>query len=190
MGVRRADAESVSEPSSWPPWATEPVHVGAADDNWPARGEQLRREIEALLAPWLTRRVEHIGSTAVPGLPAKPIIDLQAAVADLAVAIPVAEALAPYSWHFVDPDLDQRPWRRFFVKVSAGRRVAHLHVMSPDSPRWEQQLAFREALRSDPSLVAAYATLKRDLACRHAGDREAYTAAKSGFIHAALDRQH
>ena len=88
----------------------------------------------------------------------------------------------------VPPDLDQRPWRRFFVKVADGRRSAHLHVMSPDSPRWRQQLNFRDALRADPVLTAEYAALKRTLADQYADDREAYTAAKADFIRSVLDR--
>jgi hypothetical protein len=48
----------------------------------------------------------------------------------------ITAALAPHDWHYVDPELDQRPWRRFFVKVTDGRRSAHLHLMPPDSPRW------------------------------------------------------
>jgi len=61
-------------------------------------------------------------------------------------------------------------WRRFFVKVTDGRRSAHLHVMTSDSPRWHQQIAFRDALRADPILTADYAALKRVLAAKHTDD--------------------
>ncbi len=178
------------EPESehWPSWATEPVSLVDPDPDWARRGEQERDHLEGLLASWLTWRIEHVGSTAVAGLPAKPIIDLQAAVADLVVAAPVAAALAPHGWHWVDPDLDQRPWRRFYLKVTAGRRSAHLHLMAADAQRWNQQLTFRDALRADLSLAAAYAELKRDLAAQHSTDREAYTAAKSDFVRMVLDR--
>ena len=174
--------------TDWPAWATETVEVGRADPAWQARGEQERRLLEARLAPLLISRVEHVGSTAVPGLAAKPILDLQAAVADLSIAPHVAEVLAPEGWHYVAPDLDQRPWRRFFVKVSDDRRVAHLHVMTSGTARWAEQLAFRDALRADASLANAYAALKRRLAAQHAADREAYAVAKSEFVHAALAR--
>jgi GrpB-like predicted nucleotidyltransferase (UPF0157 family) len=80
------------------------------------------------------------------------------------------------------PDLDQRPWRRFFVKVPDGRRSAHLHVMTPDSPRWHEQIAFRDALRASPTLTADYAALKRALAAKSSDAREAYSAAKTGLI--------
>lgn len=120
----------------------EPVDLVDADPGWTIRGEQERDYLETLLAPWLIARIEHIGSTAIPDLPAEPIIDLQALVADLRHADPIAAALAPRDWHYVGPDLDQRPGRRFFGKVTRGRRSVHLHVMTPDSPRWNQQIAF------------------------------------------------
>jgi GrpB-like predicted nucleotidyltransferase (UPF0157 family) len=136
--------------------------------------------------PWLHGHVEHIGSTAIPELAAKPIIDLQAPVQDLAVAEPIAPVLAAHDWHYVDPDLDQRPHRRFFVKVVAGRRAAHLHLMTASSPRWRQQLTFRNTLRTRPELVRAYSQLKHDLAARHPDDREAYTAGKRVFVEEVL----
>ena len=63
---------------------------------------------------------------------------------------------------------------------------AHLHVMALECPRWHEQLAFRDALRADRELVESYAALKRTLAAQHANDREAYSAAKSDFVHAVL----
>jgi GrpB-like predicted nucleotidyltransferase (UPF0157 family) len=174
--------------SRWPDWADEPVDLVDADATWISQGERERDHLETLLSPWLVARIEHVGSTAIPDLPAKPIIDLQAPVADLGESDRIADALAPHDWHYVTPELDQRPWRHFFVKVIDGRRNAHLHVMAPDSPRWREQIAFRDALRSDTTLAADYAALKRNLAAKYADDREAYTAAKSDFIRAVLDR--
>lgn len=172
----------------WPDWATETIEIQPTDATWRQRGQRERERLEATLGAWLVAGVEHVGSTAIPGLAAKPILDLQAAVADLQSAPRVAAALASDQWHSVEPDLDGRPWRRFFVKVNDGHRVAHLHVMTRDTARWYEQLAFRDALRADPELVETYAALKRGLATRHAEDREAYTAAKSNFIRAVLER--
>jgi GrpB-like predicted nucleotidyltransferase (UPF0157 family) len=172
--------------TTWPMWATERVEVVDYDQGWEARGAQERQSLQELLAPWLHGHVEHVGSTAIPGLAAKPIIDLQAPVQDLAVAEPVAPVLALHDWHYVHPDLDQRPHRRFFVKFVDGRRAAHLHLMAAGSLRWRQQLAFRNALRTRPELVRAYAQLKRDLAARHPDDREAYTAGKRLFVDEVL----
>ncbi len=172
--------------TDWPAWATERVEVRLPDAAWQQRGDDERRLLENALARWLVAPVEHVGSTAVPGLAAKPILDLQAAVADLECVPDIAFALEPSAWHHVPVDLDGRPWRRFLVKVSDGRRAAHLHVMTRDMPHWGQQLAFRNALRADPVLVERYAVLKMDLAARHADDREAYTDAKAAFVHAVL----
>lgn len=172
--------------TDWPAWATEKAEVRPPDAGWQRRGRQECRPLETDLAPWLVALAEHVGSTAVPGLPAKPILDLQVAVADLTCAPDIAAALAPAGWHYVSPELDRRPWRRFFVKVVNGARAAHLHVVSRDSARWGEQLAFRDALRDDPTLVQRYAALKRVLVLEHADDREAYTDAKGGFIRAVL----
>lgn len=137
----------------------------------------------------MTRRgVEHVGSTAVPGLAAKPIIDLQALVTNLEVANAIAAKLAPHQWCYVPTYLDRRLDRRFFVKVVDGRRTAHLHLLTNDSARWHQQLAFRDALRIDPDLVRTYADLKIQLAKHHRHDREAYTAGKQLFINEVLTR--
>ncbi|MDZ7886632.1 MAG: HAD-IA family hydrolase [Mycobacterium sp.] len=172
---------------SRPGWADEAIAVVDADPEWQSQGQRLRDTLQALLAPWLTARIEHVGSTAVPGLPAKPIIDLQAAVAELAEADSMAAVLGPHDWHHVAPHLDQRPWRRLFVKVAGGRRIAHLHIMTAGTPRWHQQIAFRDALRADSALAADYAALKRALAQRHSDDRESYSAAKESLIQAVLN---
>jgi GrpB-like predicted nucleotidyltransferase (UPF0157 family) len=165
-----------------PAWAAEPVHLSDADPTWALRGTEECHHLEAVLASWLVGPVEHVGSTAIPGLVAKPIIDLQAPVRVLTDVSSIVAALNPHAWHFVDPALDQRPWRRFFVKVIGGKRSAHLHVMTANSRRWCEQLAFRDALRGDPALVAQYAELKRALATAHRDNREAYSAAKTEFV--------
>ncbi len=122
----------------------------------------------------------------MPGLAAKPIIDLQVPVAD-PDRIPGLEAsLAPHGWHLVPPELDCRPWRRLLVEVVDGRRAAHLHVLTLDGSRWAEQLAFRDALRADPDLAARYQARKHELAAVHANDREAYTDGKVTFVEQVL----
>lgn len=170
-----------------PAWADEPVQIVDADPQWSFLGEAERFRVEGLLKPWLVGRVEHIGSTSIPGLAAKPIIDLQAPVAELTALQPLATVLAQHDCFYVDPEVDKRPWRRFFVRVSDGKRCAHLHVLNPDHPRWTQQLVFRDALRSDSNLADEYAELKQRLAAEHAGDREAYSAAKADFVSAVIE---
>ena len=170
----------------WPNWARERVQVHPPDAAWQRHAGQLCRHLDVVLAPWRVAPVEHVGSTAVPALPAKPILDLQAAVADLGCASAIAGALAVEGWHYVPPELDARPWRRFLVQVLDGRRAAHLHVLPAGSERWYEQLAFRQALRVDPLLVQRYAALKEALVAEHADDREASTGAKADFVQAVL----
>jgi GrpB-like predicted nucleotidyltransferase (UPF0157 family) len=148
--------------------------------------------LTGLLAPWLAGGVEHAGSTAVPGLAAKPVIDLMAPVSDLDVAAEQAPArLAADGWHYVPPELDQRPWRRFFVKPDASgqRREAHLHLIQAGHPRWAEQITFRDALRRDGQLAQRYEDLKRRLATQHGHDREAYSTGKEQFVAAVLAQQ-
>ncbi len=80
--------------TSWPAWATEKVEVREPDAAWHQRGERECQLLASTLSPWLVAPVEHVGSTAVPGLAAKPILDLQAAVEDLEGTPNIAVALA------------------------------------------------------------------------------------------------
>jgi GrpB-like predicted nucleotidyltransferase (UPF0157 family) len=174
----------MTEPA--PSWAVERIAIVDPDPNWPMQAAELRGQLGGLLARWLTTEIEHVGSTSVPGLAAKPIIDLMAGVSDLDAAPEIATVLAGHGWQYVPPELDERDYRRFFVQVVDGHRHAHLHLMRPDTDAWYRHLVFRERLRADRALRDGYAELKRRLATAHAGDREAYTEAKSDFINRAL----
>ena len=179
---------------STPPWAHEQPAVHPHDPRLIEQAEIERARLAELLAPWLAdgAEVEHVGSTSVPGLAAKPIIDLMASARDLdAVVDQAGERLGAAGWHYVPPDLDRRPWRRFFVKPdpSGQHRYAHLHVIGAGHPRWAQQIAFRDALRRDDDLARRYGELKRGLAAEHADDREAYGEAKAEFIAEALAQE-
>jgi GrpB-like predicted nucleotidyltransferase (UPF0157 family) len=134
----------------WPAWATESVEVGEPDVAWQELGDRECLLLEANLGTWLVAPIEHVGSTAVANLAAKRILDFQTAVTYLDWAADIAIALAPAGWHYVPPELDARAWRRFLVKVAQGRRVAHLHVMLLNNPRWRQELAFRDASACRP----------------------------------------
>lgn len=169
-----------------PVWTYERVTVVDYDSRWPEFAARECNELHRLLTAWLTGTVEHVGSTAIPGMPAKPILDLQAPIDDLDSAAQIATVLTPYGWHYVPPELDRRPFRRFLVKVAHGRRAAHLHLMTIGSARWHQQLAFRDALRSNAELIRAYSQLKHELAERHPTDREAYAAGKHQFVERVL----
>jgi GrpB-like predicted nucleotidyltransferase (UPF0157 family) len=176
-------------PNDWPAWASEPVVIVDYDKRWMVRAAEERRRLLGLLGAWLVDDVHHMGSTAVPGLPGKPIIDLMAGVETLDDAPELARVLTPQHWHLVPPELDARPWRRFLIKVAAGRRVAHLHLLESGTPRWAEQLRFRDRLRARRALAAEYAALKRRLAHELAHDREAYAEGKAAFVRRVLAEQ-
>jgi GrpB-like predicted nucleotidyltransferase (UPF0157 family) len=175
-----------------PPWAYAKPEVRAHDPRLIELASAEKARLTALLAPWLMDGVEHVGSTSVPGLAAKPIIDLMASMRDLDAVVDQAGApLAADGWCYVPPELDSGgSWRRFFVKPdeSGQHRYAHLHLIQAGHPRWAEQIAFRDALRRDDELAGRYADLKRRLAAEHAEDREAYTAAKGEFVRDVLGR--
>jgi GrpB-like predicted nucleotidyltransferase (UPF0157 family) len=167
---------------TWPAWATAPVLVAPHDPGWSRRGRELAARLDELLVAWRTRPTEHVGSTAVPGLAAKPVLDLQVALPDFAGTAEIMVALARDGWHPVPPELDRRPWRRFFVLPDGERRAAHLHLLLDGGDRWRAQLAFRDALRASAELAAEYAGIKRELAAANPHDREAYTRGKDDFL--------
>lgn len=136
--------------------------------------------------PFGINQVRHIGSTSIPNLPAKPIIDLMADSDSFEQITDIAALLARYDWHYIPPHLDNRDWRRFFVKVKNDKRVAHLHLMLKGEERWEKQLLFRDRLRANPRLASEYACLKKKLAQEFNHDREAYTEAKTKFVDRVL----
>ncbi|POG53927.1 GrpB family protein [Haloferax marisrubri] len=130
-------------------------------------------------------RFEHVGSTAVPGLATKPIIDLLVLVSDRDDAGGVARALGAAGYE-ERPD-DDVPDRRFFVRGPPERRTHYLSLTELGSDCHREQVAFRDALRADDDLAAEYERRKRRLAAAHPDERSRYTAAKSSFVESVLD---
>ncbi|WP_028610792.1 GrpB family protein [Paenibacillus harenae] len=172
---------------NWPKWAVEAVEIVEHDPKWLEKGELERMQLLRLLSSYGVTEIEHIGSTSVTALAAKPIIDLMAQIATYSDIERIARKLSGSEWHYVPPELDGQPWRRFFVKVKNDKRVAHLHLMLDTEERWGKQLQFRNILREQPNLSKRYAELKEKLAADYKEDREAYTAAKSEFITNVLE---
>lgn len=173
-------------PDNWPEWATETVRIVPPDPSWPAEAQQQRQQLLRLLSPFDVHNIQHIGSTSVPDLPAKPILDLAAEIPSFDSITGIADILRPQGWFYVPPELDQRPERRFFIRVRDNKRAAHLHFLLSGSKKWMEHLQFRDRLTQNPSLKEQYATLKMELAKQYSNDREAYTEAKSDFITRAL----
>jgi GrpB-like predicted nucleotidyltransferase (UPF0157 family) len=164
-----------------------PVAVSSYDPTWPDRFAEQQQALSELLAPLLAGPVEHIGSTAVPGLRAKPIIDILAPVHSLAAARTAAvPLLARHGWLYwpADPAV----YRLWFLRPAPERRTHHLQIIEHSDPHALALVSFRDALRADPDLRREYAELKHKLARQHAGNRNAYTNAKTDFIIGALAR--
>lgn len=126
--------------------------------------------------------VEHTGSTAVPGLAAKPIIDICVGLEALSVAEERVEAMRAIGHHYVPEYERAMPERRYFRKPASRPRTHHVHCFVLGSSEWDRHIRFRDLLRAHPELVAEYGALKKRLSVLHAGDRPAYTDAKGPFI--------
>jgi GrpB-like predicted nucleotidyltransferase (UPF0157 family) len=137
--------------------------------------------IRLALGEGLVRAVEHIGSTAIPGLEAKPVIDLLVGVRSL----PEARALAPPALEVLGYAFASEPVANqlFFWRGPAdGPRSHHAHLVEHDGPLWRWQMLFRGYLRAHPEEAARYAALKRQLALRFPTDRVGYSSAKAAYI--------
>jgi GrpB-like predicted nucleotidyltransferase (UPF0157 family) len=161
----------------------QPVEIHEYDPAWSERFRDQRAAVEGILAPWLVAPVEHVGSTAVRGLAAKPVVDMLAGVRNLEEARACIDLLSEDGWLWAPYREEVEHW---FCRPSPTERTHHLHVVEHGGTDWREMLAFRDALRADATLRDGYAALKRDLAVRHRDDREAYTQAKADFVVAAL----
>lgn len=155
----------------------DPVHIEPYDPAWPQRFALIGAQLRTALGE-RARRIDHIGSTAVPGLAAKPIIDIQVSVVDFEPFAPLRAAIEAlgYGWGDQNPDLTKRFFR------DHDPHTVHIHVRIAGSWSEQQALLFRDFLRAHPDVAADYAAIKRELAARYRLDREAYTEAKSDFI--------
>lgn len=159
------------------------VRIVPYDATWPRRFEEERALLSEVLAPWLAGPIEHVGSTAVPGLAAKPVIDIMAGVASLEASRPAIDAVAPHGYCYSPYRPDLMHW---FCKPSPSARTHHLHLVPIDGQLWAERLAFRDYLRAHADVALEYSRLKQDLSERHRFDREAYTDAKGPFVERVL----
>jgi GrpB-like predicted nucleotidyltransferase (UPF0157 family) len=161
------------------------VELVDPDSAWTTQYETEADALRSKLPPASGMRLEHFGSTAVPNLRAKPIIDILVIHPEPALWPALVEPItsAGYAYWSGNPRKD----RMFFVKgkpPSGARRSHHVHVRLPEDAGAE--LAFRDLLRADPGLARRYEMLKVDLAARFPDDREAYTEGKTEFVANAL----
>lgn len=165
---------------------TATIQIVPYDPDWPAAFRRLAAPLRAALGD-VAVRVDHIGSTAVPGLAAKDIIDIQVTVAalDAAALVPLLAPLgyrprADITSDHAPPGWDAAPeeWRKLYFRAPDSQRRTHLHARQAGRANQRYALLFRDYLRADPAAAAAYAQVKIALARLHPDDADAYYAIK------------
>jgi GrpB-like predicted nucleotidyltransferase (UPF0157 family) len=163
------------------------VRVVDYDPGWPAlyasEYESFRHILEDLV-----KDVQHVGSTAVPGLPAKPILDVAIAVSTLKLVQDIAGRLAEIGYIYRG---DMRGDGDYLLvkEPEPDIRTVHVHVVESSSTQWKNYLLFRDILRNDPDTRKEYAETKLALAKQFPNDRESYTSAKDQFIQQVLKEE-
>lgn len=161
------------------------VVISSYSEEWPRIFSQIRNELFTVFSSTNTQ-IEHIGSTAVIGLCAKPVIDILLgtnALSDIESKITSLEALG---FDYISKYEKEIPTRRYFVKPPANSLRIHLHGVEIDSRIWCEHLRFRDLLRTNDQLRSEYQQLKLRLAAQYADDKAAYTDAKAPFIQSVL----
>jgi GrpB-like predicted nucleotidyltransferase (UPF0157 family) len=166
------------------------IQLEPYDPAWPSRFEEEAAALRNAFGP-LARRIEHVGSTAVPGLIAKPIIDIQVSVASLASLDPFLHVMTALGYtHLADPDPVFERAYPYFHKPAQWAHTHHVHLCEEGSVLERRHIAFRDRLRADAQAREQYAALKQGLARLHRGatheERQRYVDAKSEFVRRIL----
>ena len=169
----------------------EHIDIVAYNPEWPAQYTALEKLIKQTVPRQLMQRISHIGSTAVPGLSAKPIIDVQVEVMDLdRIHTEAVHLMEEIGFEFIwRPTIgDEAPFYAWFIQRNdKGERSAHIHMVQSGQASVDR-IIFRDQLRADAATAAAYEALKVELAKRFPKDRAGYTKSKTEFIQGVLAR--
>lgn len=171
----------------WSNAAEDRISIVPYDPSWPKMFADEVAVIRKAVPAGTEFRAVHVGSTAVPGLAAKPIIDIMLLVPDRDDWASFVEPLESLEYVFWSDNPKRE--RMFFVKGMppfGRRRTHHVHIREKDDI--DDALTFRDYLRSNPKEAKRYETLKKELSCRYEADREEYTAAKASFVEEVLRR--
>lgn len=153
--------------------------------NWVSKFKSERLFLENTIGNWIHGGIEHVGSTSVPDMMAKPVIDIMVGVESLDIARPAIGVLSNNGYAYSPYKGDVMHW---FCKPSDAFRTHHLHLIPYQSPLWNERLLFRDILRRNRAVADEYAQLKAELANDYKEDREAYTQKKWPFIKSVLDQ--
>lgn len=164
------------------------VFIANYDPNWPRLFEEEKKRLDSALGDHVLS-IQHIGSTSVPGLGAKPIIDIMIAVRTLEDADKYCiQPIVALGYEYVKAFEAETPMRRYFRRSNAeGARTHHIHMVVINSDWWINHLLFRDYLRADGDARRAYEAHKRELAAREWNTSNDYAEAKTGFIVAMLE---
>jgi GrpB-like predicted nucleotidyltransferase (UPF0157 family) len=178
-------AEPAARPRSRRRAADQAVSIEPYRPDWPVAFKAERRLLEPVIGEYLVGGIHHVGSTAVPNLPAEPIIDILAGIHDLDSARPCIDLVAPLGYVYVPYLAEEMLW---FCKPHSSRRTHHMHLVPAGSPRYRDELRFRDYLREHRNSRDEYARFKRDLAVKFRRDRDGYTEGKTEFVRNVLRR--
>lgn len=163
-----------------------PIVLVDYDPRWPQLFHDEQVVLARTLAPWIAGPIEHIGSTAIPGLIAKPVIDIMVPVHSLAESRPAIEVLKALDYFYAPYKADFEHW---FCKPHPSFRTHHLHLVPYACKAWFETLQFRDTLRINRAAAEEYGSLKRSLSAAFITNRDAYTEGKTVFVDRILNHQ-
>ena len=160
-----------------------PVILEEYDVAWPEKFAKEKEFLLSIIGEWYYGGIEHVGSTAIPGMVAKPVIDVMFGVRSLDDSRPAIDVLVKNGYEYWPYKGDVMHW---FCKPSDEFRTHHLHLVPYESPLWQERIKFKELLISNKDVFNEYSQLKKELAASYKNDREAYTDKKWPFIQKVL----
>lgn len=155
------------------------INLVPYNPGWPEKFEKENKLIDSSIGPFITGGIHHVGSTAIPGMSAKPIIDIMVGVESLEKSKPCIKLLEKLGYNYFPYKTDQMLW---FVKPSPQKRTHQLHLIPTDSKLFKERIAFRDYLIAHNNEAKDYEKLKKEFAKKYKNDREAYTEAKTEFV--------
>ncbi|RXE85873.1 GrpB family protein [Pseudoalteromonas sp. A757] len=163
--------------------ADQAISLSKYNQDWPRMFQDEKLRLAPLLCPWIEGDIEHVGSTAVVGMVAKPVIDIMVGVKSLEASKEAIQVLTQHGYCYYPYKADVMHW---FCKPTPEFTTHHLHLVPFDSALWQERISFRDKLRASSDLSAEYCALKQRLAQQYKDDREQYTQQKWPFIQKVL----